>query len=72
MCETLTSTIVASNTQSNEDQLTHSRLLFHMAIRSLQQISRQPERNSENETAKLHSLTNLYIGKHAQSQKACN
>ena len=44
--------IVASNTELNEDQAAHSRLLFNMIVQSVQQTKWQPEWNPENETAK--------------------
>ena len=48
----LTSTTVASNKQTSEDQAGHNRLLFNMTVWSVQQIRRQPEWNPENKTAK--------------------
>ena len=60
----LTSTTVASNKQLSEDQAAHSRLLFNMTVRSIQQIRQRPERNPENKSAKAtqpnlaHTLVN--------------
>ena len=60
----LTLTTVASNKQSSEDQAAHSRILFNMTVRSVQQIRWRPERNPENKTAKAtqpnlaHTLVN--------------
>ena len=48
----LTSTAVASNPESSEEQIPHSRLLINMTVQSVQQFRRRLEWNPENETAK--------------------
>ena len=46
----LTSTAVASNPESSEEQILHNRLLSSMTVQYVQQIRRRLEWNLENET----------------------
>ena len=48
----LTSTAVASNSESNDKQIPHNRLLINTTVQSVKQIKRRPEWNLKNETAK--------------------
>ena len=62
----LTSTAVASNPESSKEQIPHSRLLINMTVQSVQQISRWPEWNPENETAKAKQPRLCLQGQRAQ------
>ena len=68
----LTSTAVASNPESSEEQIPHNRLLINMTVQSVQQISRWPEWNPENETAKAKQPRLCLHGPRAQLKARSN